>query len=339
MSTPAAGKTALVTGGTGFIGSHLVEALLARGYTEVRCVVRKDLKWLEGLDVTPVKGGLSDIELLWEALNGVDYVYHVAGVTRATDWDAFERGNITATLNLLGAVNMAAPGVRKVLVTSSLAVVGPCESGIADEATPLRPVSRYGRSKAEMEARLSAPGVDGPSFMDELPLVVVRPPAVYGPREADIYTFFKTVSRGLCPVVGGSSRPALSLVHVDDLVRGMIDAAESDVATGQTYFLGGQKDYSWNEIKAAAEKAIGRRALTVPVPGPLIGLVGAASEALGRVTGTYPALNREKAREIRFTCKRCSHQKAARDLDYAPRISLEEGLAETIAWYRKEGWM
>ena len=330
---------AFVTGGTGFIGSHLVEELLRRGYREVRCLVRKELRWLEGLDIVPVRGDFSRIDVLWEAVRDADVVLHVAGVTRARDWATFEQGNITATLNLLGTILEANPNVRKVLITSSLAAVGYCPGGVATEESPLRPISAYGRSKALMEQALRAPHADGPSFAERLPIVIVRPPAVYGPREADIYTFFRTVSRGLCPIVGSGRRPELSLVHVRDLVRGMVDAAESDVTTGQTYFIGSEQFYSWREIRDATLKALGRRALTVHIPPFLVEPIGALVELAGRLTGTYPPLNREKAREIRHACKMCAVDKARRDFGYRQQIGLEEGIQETIAWYRQQGWL
>ncbi|MDQ7041580.1 MAG: NAD-dependent epimerase/dehydratase family protein [Rhodothermus sp.] len=330
---------AFVTGGTGFIGSHLVEELLRRGYREVRCLVRRELRWLKGLDIVPVRGDFSRIEVLWEAVRDADVVFHVAGVTRARDWATFERGNITATLNLLGAVLEANPNVHKVLITSSLAAVGYCPGGVATEASPLRPISAYGRSKALMEQALWAPRAEGPPFAEQLPIVVVRPPAVYGPREADIYTFFRTVSRGLCPIVGSGQHPELSLVHVRDLVRGMVDAAESDATTGQTYFIGSEQFYSWREIRDAALRALGRRALTVHIPPFLVEPIGALVELAGRLTGTYPPLNREKAREIRRACKMCAVDKARRDFGYRQQIGLEEGLQETITWYRQQGWL
>jgi len=330
---------AFVTGGTGFIGSHLVEELLRRGYREVRCLVRKELRWLEGLDIVPVRGDFSRIEVLWEAVRDADVIFHVAGVTRARDWATFEQGNITATLNLLGAILEANPNVQKVLITSSLAAVGYCPGGVATEASPLRPISAYGRSKALMEQALQAPRADGPPLIERLPIVVVRPPAVYGPREADIYTFFRTVSRGLFPIVGSGRRPEMSLVHVRDLVRGMVDAAESDATTGQTYFIGSEQFYSWREIRDATLKALGRRALTVHIPPFLVEPIGALVELAGRLTGTYPPLNREKAREIRHACKMCAVDKARRDFDYRQQIGLEEGIQETIAWYRQQGWL
>lgn len=332
-------KVAFVTGGTGFVGSHLVEELHRRGYSEVRCLVRSAPKWLERIPHTPIRADLSDIEAVWGALAGVDYVYHVGGVTRAEDWAAFEKNNVQATLTLLGAVKMAAPSVKKVLVTSSLAAVGRCAGGVADEETLLNPVSRYGRSKAAMERALAAPHEMRASFQEALPIVTVRPPAVYGPRDADIFEFFKTVSRGIAPAVGGGKEPALSLVHVRDLARGMVDAAEAEGTAGETYFIGSEETYSWNDVKEAATAALGTTAWTIPVPGPLVGVVGAASEAWGKMTGTYPALNREKAREIRHACKICSVEKAKKDFGYRQQISLEEGVQETIDWYRAEGWL
>ena len=337
-------KTAFVTGATGFVGSHLAEELVARGsYGEVRCLIRSRFKWLDGVaGITPVRAELSDLERLWDALEGVTHVYHLGGVTRAQRWATYQKNNVQATLTLLGAVAQAAPNtIERVLVTSSLAAVGrgAGAGNVADEETPLDPVSNYGRSKARMEQALAERHDMTASFRERLPITVARPPAVYGPRDADLLDFFQAVDRRVCPVVGGG-RGRVSLVYVKDLARGLADATEAENTAGETYFLGGpQQAHTWNEVKAAATQALGHGALTLPVPGPFVGAAGAASEAWGWLSGSYPPLNREKAREIRHACTVCSSEKARADFGYAPATPLEEGVAETIRWYREEGWL
>ncbi len=331
--------TAFVTGGTGFVGSHLVEELLRRGYSEIRCLVRTRLRWLEGLDIVPIHGSLFDDDLIRHALDGVDFVYHVGAITRSLDWADFERENVEATLCLLDAVADAAPGVRSVLVTSSLAAVGACEGGIADEDSPLRPISNYGRSKAQMERAIHTARGGRPAYTDQLPIVVIRPSSVYGPREADIYTMFKAAQRGVFPLMGRGSEPDISLVHVHDVVRGMVDAAELTTTAGNTYFLGSDSFYSWREVHQAMRQVLGRPSIGIPVPHALTGVVGAASEFAGRMLGNYPPLNREKAREARYACKMCRIDRARNDFGYSPRIPLAEGFRETVAWYRTHGWL
>lgn len=321
---------AFVTGGTGFVGSHLVERLLSRGY-EVTCLVRSEAKWLEGLPVTFVRGSLDDPSSVAASVARADEIHHVAGLTKSRSWDEYRAANVDATVRLVEAAAARTTPPRMV-VTSSLAAVGRSDTPVADESTPLRPISLYGRSKAEMERALVP-------WFDRLPLTVVRPPAVYGPRETDILTFFRSVARGVCPVVGRGDVPALSLVHVSDLVEGMADAAVNPNAVSRTYFLGGERQYTWHEIRDAAAAALGRRVLTLPIPPALVQPLGAVTEFAAGLFGRYPPLNREKAREIRFTCTMCSSAAAGRDLAYRPSTPLEQGVADTIAWYRSRGWI
>ena len=331
MSAPVA----FVTGGAGFVGSHLVEELMRRGY-RVRALVRASPKWLDGLDVELVTGDLQDTRALAAGVEGADTVFHVAGLTRARDQETLDAANVDGTLVLLETVRQRAPDVRKVLVTSSLEAMGP--NRLAPDGTPLpaleidvpEPISMYGHSKARMEAEVR-------KQFDDLPVVIVRPPAVYGPREADIFVMIKGASRGLFAVVGRSDVPRLSLVHVRDLVRGMVELAESDGTAGETYFVG-TRGYSWDEVQQAMERALGRRTLRLSVPPALIGPAGVLAEGIGRVTGSLPPLTRDKAEAARHTWI-CASSKAEAAVGYTPEIGLGEGMAETVDWYREAGWL
>lgn len=320
-----------MTGGTGFIGSHLVESLLKRGYSEVRCLVRSKPKWLTGVDMMPVRATLNDQAAIIDAVSGVDYVYHLGGVTRAPTWDTLYEGNVTATLKLLEAIRKANPSVRKVLVTSTLAVIGRMSGHVADESTSCNPVSQYGRSKAAMEDAIWS------QSRSTLPITIIRPSSVYGPRDKDVYTFFQTVSRGVCPILRGDV--GLSLVHAFDLVRGIIQAAESEATTGETYFLGSEEIVTWSELRQAARAALGRKTLSVHIPRMLVRPLGAGSELLGRLMNRYPPLNREKALEILYAAKACSSAKAGREFGYRQQVPLAAGVKETIAWYKSQNWL
>ncbi len=331
---PSPPSVALVTGGTGFVGSHLVEALLARGVGEVRCLVRSDPKWLAGMPVTHVHGDLFSGDALRDALQGAEAVYHVAGMTRARDQATLDRANVGGTRSLLAAVRDAAPDVRELVVTSSLEAMGPnrvMPGGApvpATEADAPRPLSMYGRSKATMERMVAD------EFSDLRP-VVVRPPAVYGPREADIFEMIRAASRGVFAVVGDGRARRLSLVHVRDLVAGMVLAAQTP---GETYFIGSERGYAWSEVRQAMADALGRRVWSLPVPTAAMGLAGAVSEGIGRVRGSLPPLTRDKAEAARHAWV-CSVEKAETRLGYRQTVGLAEGMAETVAWARGAGWL
>ena len=324
------GRTAFLTGGTGFVGSHIAEELLRRGW-RVRALVRSAPKWLDGLDVETVRGDLSDLHTLTEAASGADLVLHAAALTRASTLDALREANVEGTLRLMDAAATAQDPPARVLVVSSLAAVGPSGSRPLTEDAPLRPISNYGRSKAEMEERIAAhPLADR--------VTVVRPPAVYGPREADIYTVIKTAARQrLFPIVGDPRARALDLVYVRDLARGIADAAEAPEASGETFFVGG-RPHSWAEIHGAVTGALGTGALKLQVSPRLVTPIGAVAEGVGKLFGAYPPLNREKAREAREAWV-ASSEKARRAFGYAPTTPLAEGMRETVDWYRANGWL
>jgi nucleoside-diphosphate-sugar epimerase len=327
-------KTALVTGANGFIGSHLTEALLARGY-HVRCLVRRtsDLRWLKDLDVQLLYGSFEDGDSLAAACRGVDYIYHLAGAVKARDAAVFRRANTEATMRLAETSLKVAPGLKRFVFASSQAASGPAASldRPTCETDECRPLSDYGRSKLEAERLLSA-------LTEKLPVTVIRPPSVYGPRDTEVFLFFQWANRGVSLLPGFRRRYA-HLIHVADLAEGMIQAGESPAATGKTYYLAEDRGYSWQEVMSAIARALGKRTVSVHLPLALARASALYSEAGVMLTGRPTQFTRQKVTEMSQRYWMVSSDAARRDFGFACQYDLERGARETAQWYRKEGWI
>lgn len=320
---------AFVTGGTGFVGSHLVEALIEDGF-EVRCLVRDTLKWLEGLNILPVHGTLHQPDVIEKGISGADFVFHAGAVTRSRTNAMFERENVAATEMLLEAIRKQGANIKRTVLFSSQAAAGPSDHPKLEEEETA-PISMYGESKRAMEEMAHR-------YFQDIPVTIVRAPAVYGPRETDILTFIQTVDKRLCPIVGDGRSRRINIVYVADVISGIRKLIGSDEAVGQILHLGGNQDHSWIEIRDAVVAALGKRALTVHIPEILVPSLGAVVEGLGNLFGIYPPLNREKAREARNSW--CfSSEKAIKLIGYQPEVGLAEGMRKTVSWYRANGWL
>lgn len=323
----------LVTGATGFVGSHLVEELLGAGH-EVKALVRRtsDLRWIKGLPITLCWGDVTEPSSLDEALSGVGWVLHVAGVTKALGYTSYMEANAMGTRHVMEACLRQSERPRRVVLVSSLAACGPCRvERPTKESDACHPVSHYGRSKLEAERMAMA-------LAHKVSLTVIRPPAVYGPRDRDILTFFRLLHRGWDLRVGKGER-YLCLVHVRDLARGIILAAEAEVPSGSVFFVSDGEVHAWSDVVGILERVMGVRARTLKVPSGLAWIAALGSEAVCGLLGIPPLLNREKVREMLQSCWTCDIQKAIDELGFKPQVSLEEGLRETYLWYRKEGWI
>jgi len=323
---------ALVTGGTGFIGSHLVERLLERG-VEVACTVEPNtpLSWLEDLPVEIHYCDLASDERLADILRGVDVVYHLAGVMRVRTREEFERGNVQATRNLLDAVETSGPKLSRFLYVSSQGAAGPCAGPEAKTEDDLcNPITQYGITKlaAEEEVRSRA---------DRFPCTIVRPSSVYGPRDGNFLRLFRTIRRHVKPLLRGG-RSQVSLVYVDDLVRGILLAAESETAVGQTYFITGES-LTARAITEAFAEAVGTWTIPFRHPYWLVWLIGEFNELIWKITGQPQVIARRKVREMRERFWLCSFEKAERDFGYEPQVLIQEGARRTFDWYRQQGWL
>ncbi|HVP37439.1 MAG TPA: NAD-dependent epimerase/dehydratase family protein [Terriglobales bacterium] len=324
---------ALVTGGNGFVGSHLVEELLKKGY-QVTCLVRasSDLTFLSGLNVEFRYGDITDAGSLKEALKGIDFVFHVAGITRAKNKEEFFRVNAGGTRNLVQTCFETNPGVRKSVYVSSQTAAGPAKDlNSIDENVRCRPIDDYGRSKLAGEQEVL-------KFKDKIPITIIRPPAVYGPRDKDTLYFFQTINKGIIPSFG-LRESYLSLIYVKDLVRGLILAAESQKSSGQIYFLTDGKTHSWSEALDTIKKHLEVKAVRLRVPCPV--LFGAAffAEVFSRLLGKTPLLHMGKAKDL---CQRfwiSDSAKAKTELGFIPEYDFEKGALETVQWYKENKWL
>lgn len=322
---------AFVTGGTGFIGSHLVDALLKHdGYSEIRCLVRNNEKWLKGKNFVKVKGDLDNLAVLKKAVKDVDVIFHLAGVVMAPAYPEFKHANVDAAENVIRIAQKQ--GIKKIVVLSSLAAVGPSQGRPVTEEDPMSPVSMYGKSKKQMEEMIHKIASDDSS------ITILRPPAVYGPREEQIYSFFKMVSKRICPIVGDGERPRISMVYVGDVVQGILKAAEQRKAGVHTYFITGKEVQTWNEIRETTAKVLGKKSIPIYIKPKFVKKIAGFIEKTASFFGSYPVINREKADEMILEWT-CSSDKAEKELGYEPEYSLAEGISRTIHWYQMHHWL
>jgi len=325
---------ALVTGGTGFIGSHLVDTLLSQG-VEVRCLVRsrQNLRWLRNKDVDFIEGDCSVPDALHHAVQNVDYVYHAAGALWAASEKEYYRNNVAGTRNVIESCDRFCPGLQRFVLISSQAAAGPGIGGRPRvESDPPAPITAYGRSKLAAEQIISG-------YKDRISAVVVRPCAVYGPRDTGFLAYFRIVRRGFLLEFGRGEDRTVSMCHVDDIVTGIIGSAHSQVASGSVYFLADPEPYSWREVEIIIERIMGIRAKRLNIPAWLLAGLGAIGQGYGRATGKFVMLNKSRVAEMLARQWGCDIGRARSDLDFAPQTRLKDGLREVIQWYKKEQWL
>ena len=316
----------LVTGASGFIGSHLVDLLRERG-GEFRCLIRRNSSTQSLPSVSTAMADLATGEGLEEALRGVQAVIHLAGVTKALRAADYYAGNTRASEVLARAV--CGKPIRLVLV-SSLAAAGPSPTGEPiREETELRPISAYGKSKLEAERAVRA-------LLPEA--VIVRPPVVYGPRDTGVLQLLKPMSKGWSFEIGGGER-WFSFIYVRDLVEALLACACHPQIDGKTYFVAHPKPVSWSHLRATAASVMRRRVRVLRLPPALARTVGSCADAWSRVTGKPGVLSREKILEAQAMRWTCDPGRAAAEWGFAARTSIEDGLTMTLAWYKEAGWL
>ncbi len=326
---------ALVTGATGFVGSHVVDELLRQGF-DVAYVARatSNHRWLINKPVELREGSLYDANSLHRAVTDVDVLVHVAGQIAGRDEADFYRGNVLVTRNLLDAVRAYRPNLKRFVHISSGAVTGPspsAEQPLTEEAAP-KPLTAYGRTKLQAEQEVLA-------VANEIPVTIVRPPVVYGPRDEATLTFFQLVNRGFAPLIGFDDK-FVSMIHARDLAMGIVEATLHPVAEGKIYNITSEEAYTWQQIANVAAAVSGRRRLaSIRIPHPLVIAIAGTIGGLGKLSKKPPVIDIDKGRDFIQKYWTSSGEKARRELGFRPQISLNDGILETITWYKEQKWL
>ncbi|UCC43612.1 MAG: SDR family NAD(P)-dependent oxidoreductase [Candidatus Zixiibacteriota bacterium] len=322
----------LITGANGFVGSHLCRRFSGEGFDVVAGIRRTaDMSLIRDLPVAIRYGDVTDSSSLPAMVSEVDYIIHNAGVVKAKRPALFFEVNEAGTANLFEAILQNNPSVRRVVLVSSVAVAGPSEKGRpVVESDPPNPKTTYGRSKAAGE-RIAL------SYADRLSVVAVRPPAVYGPGDKEMFAFFRSVYMRIKPLIGNLSRRA-QVVHADDLSAGIFAAATRELESGSVYFTAENRSYTIKEMSNILQQACGRYALPAVIPAPLFKLIARASETAFKMVGATPMLTREKSDELLASWE-VSTDRAREELGFDSKIPFPQGAKETYDWYIREGWL
>ena len=327
------GSEALVTGANGFIGSHLVDNLLAAG-CKVHCIVRKtsNLRWIQLKEVKLHFVDLGDTSFKIPELYNMDYVFHCAGLTKAKNREEYFDINARVCETLYEQCLQFGERIKGIIHLSSLAAVGPSKNGVViNEDSLLNPITYYGKSKKAGEDIAL-------KYFEILPIKVLRPPVVYGPREENLFNFFKMVKNGWALQIGSTPKN-LSLIYVTDLVQAMIEACGKSPRNNKIYFITDGKFYSWEKIARSAADKMKVSTRVLRLPEVILSPIAIIFELLA-IFSSKPALfDRQRMIDIRQSSWTASPENFFRDFGFEPEFGLVAGLADTLDWYHQKKWL
>jgi nucleoside-diphosphate-sugar epimerase len=324
----------LLTGASGFVGSHILDLLVARGIpTAILLRSSSNRRFIEPqLSRVDVRvGSISEPASLPAALEGITHVIHCAGCTKAIGSAEYYRINRDGTRNLVDAVNQRHSEIRRFVLISSLAASHPARAAApAREDDESAPVTEYGRSKLAGERAVRE--------LVRVPFVILRPAAVYGPRDGDFLLMFKAARARWVPSFGGGSQQ-LSLVYVEDVARAVIACLEGPAIEGRVYHVAHREVFTARELTAEIGRQLGVNTVQVPLPLPLLWPVCLVGEGIARVRGRPSIVNLQKYPELTAPGWVCDSRRLREELGIEPATSLREGIAGTLAWYQRHGWL
>ena len=320
-----------ITGGTGFIGSQLIEYFLDQKNAEIYALVRnrKNLKWLENLDLHILEGDLFSIPPLPD---DIDFVFHIAGITKANNSEHYYTVNQHGTASLLQALQTQKINLKKLVLLSSQAVSGPSSEGHpVREESPPAPISHYGKSKLESENETL-------KFRNRFPLTILRAPTIFGPRDPILLPYFKFINKGILPSLGKIQK-LLSVCYVKDLIKAFDLSTSESLKSGDIFHVADSTPISWDELGLAAGEALKVKLRTIKLPISTLYPFYLISEMIGKISGNPSILSREKYLEMKQSAWTVNTEAAQKILGFTPFLSFQEAIQETMDWYKKNNWL
>jgi nucleoside-diphosphate-sugar epimerase len=324
-------SSVLVTGATGFTGSHLTRRLLSERF-KVSILARPNSNYsiLELLGARVIHGDVTDMESVEKAVSGVDTVYHTAALFRAARFpdSAYWATNYDGTMNIMRASQKA--GVKRIVYCSTVGVLGHIETPPADETAPYNPGDIYQKTKCAAEQEvLKLYESEG------LPVTVVRPAGIYGPGDTRWLKLFKSIGQGKFAMIG-SGKTLIHMVYISDLIDLFRLAADNPNSLGRVYIGAGARYISLNELVETIADTEGAALSRMHIPVAPVRLLSGMCEDLCRCIGVEPPLYRRRV-DFFIKDRAFSIARAKAELGYAPKVDMEEGVHRTVAWYLEEG--
>lgn len=326
-------ETVLITGASGFLGYHLIQAAIEKGLTVFGAVRQhSNIDHLKELPVQWLYLNYEDEAEMARQIteNNIDFIIHAAGITKAVKQEMYNHVNASFTFNLAKAAEKAKDHLKKMVFISSLAAVGPLPdffNTITEETTP-NPVTAYGRSKLLAEKQLASL---------TLPVTILRPTAIYGPRERDIFIMIKTINNGFDPYIGKFLQQ-LSFVHATDVASIAVNSLFLNNVSG-IFNISDGNSYNRYQLSDISRILLNRKAIRFHLPLTIVKSLALFLETTYGWLNKPAVINREKLNELAAKNWNCDISKAKGKLDFSPKFNLQTGLEETLDWYFKNNWL
>lgn len=325
----------LVTGGTGFIGSTIVDKLIENGFN-VYCIVRKNsnLQWLSNKKVELIYSDFSNLDEIFQKFNQINYIVHVAGIIAALSPNEFYKINSELTYKLINSFTSFSKNPIKFIYISSQTVGGPAKSllkPITENDTP-NPLTNYAKSKLKAEEYII-------NYKDRINYTILRPAAVFGERDSGILQIFQLVKNGFGTIIGLKDK-YLNLIYAEDLAVATINSINSSLANNQIYYIAGEEKFTWDYLLTQIKNSLKKdKIIKIRVPDSIVLILGYLNGIKAKIVNKPEIFTYEKAIDFTQNYWICNTSKAREQIDLKTDRKIEDLLKKTADWYMQNGWI